>query len=122
MDVIDWDFDGGITVSGSNFQDGCNLTIDGQTWSSLTPEGGGSLTVDYDPRMISIGIWNVIVTNPDGQASVEDVTLEVTGDETPPDIISITPNHGPKNKEVFPVVIAGTDFVDTPTVLIGNLV
>lgn len=90
-------FSGDLTVSGKNFQSGCNLLIGGYTWPGLTPGGEGtSLTVTYDSGALSAGTYAVIVTNPDEQSSNTDVTFTVN---SPPPTITplptITPTPGP---------------------------
>lgn len=73
-------YSGTLSITGRNFVAGCSVGIDGCTWSSLTPENDGtSLIVSYQPLAISVGTWPVIVTNPDGQTSNDNVTLRVLG-------------------------------------------
>ena len=119
---IPTEYDGGLTIEGANFLLGCDLTIDGKTWSNLEPGGGGtSLSVYHSPGTLPTNDtpgWPVSVTNPDGQTSNTNITLNVTG-PPPPVVTSITPNFG-QNNQVTHVVIAGTGFDATPSVRIGD--
>lgn len=102
-----------LTVSGRNFQAGCNLVIGGHTWAGLTPtEAGTVVTVSYAPGTLSGGTYTVTVTNPDGQSSNTDVTLTVNA--VPPTVtpaptapptqtpIQPTPTPTPKYPRIQP--------------------
>ncbi|MDD5556254.1 MAG: IPT/TIG domain-containing protein [bacterium] len=106
-----------LTVTGRNFINGCSLSIDGKTWTSLSGTAT-SLMVFYNPDTIPAGTWPVIVTNPNGATSNADVTLTVNG-LPPPVVNSIVPDSGPSNR-VVDVVINGSGFAATPSVRIGT--
>ena len=77
---IDNGYSGFLTVTGRNFIVGCGVTIDGYTWSALTPAGDGTgLLLSYTPGALGVGTWAVVVTNPGGQVSNHNVTLMVIG-------------------------------------------
>jgi len=90
-------YSGNLSVTGQDFIAGCSLSIDGAVWTSLTPENDGtSLRISYQPGAISVGTWPVIVTNPGGQESNDNVTLSVIGAvPTPTPTATYTPQPTP---------------------------
>jgi hypothetical protein len=89
-------YSGTLSITGRDFIVGCSVSIDGSTWSSLTPEDadGTTLLVSYQPLAISVGTWPVIVTNPGGQTSNDNVTLSVIG-AVPTPTPTVTPTPPP---------------------------
>ena len=67
---------------------------------------------------IARGAYDLVVTNPDGQQSAT-LNGAYTARYPPPDVGGITPTEGCSNADV-PVTIQGDDFLDTPTVTLGN--
>lgn len=115
-------YSGTLTITGRNFIAGCSVNIDGYTWSSLTPEHDGtSLLVSYQPLTISVGTWPVIVTNPGGQASNNNVTLSVLGavptptptlTQTPPPTATPTRTPTPTPTPKYPRIQPRTNAVN----------
>ena len=117
--LITTEYDDWLTVTGENFLMGCDLTIDGVTWSNREPGGGGtSISAYHYPGTLPAGTWSVVVTNPDSQTSNDNVTITVQG-PPPPVVTSIVPDHGANNR-ITQVDIYGSGFDATPDVLIGT--
>ena len=55
-----------VTISGLNFQPGATATIGGVSLDNLTVENDSTITGN-SPSSLNAGVYNVVVTNPDGQ-------------------------------------------------------
>ncbi|NLV27598.1 MAG: hypothetical protein GXY48_10605 [Methanomicrobiales archaeon] len=102
-----------VSLTGKYFRSGAFVTFSRENQEvNLTTE-----SVKYDlisgictlPVTVSPGMWNVTVTNPDGQSSDYPESFTVLP-LLPPQILSITPDQGDLDKSVK-VVITGKDFI-----------
>lgn len=111
-----------ITITGTGFQSNATVTVDGNPCATTIVSGGttinaamiGGTTITCLTPPGTAGGKNVVVTNPDGQATVVPGTYTYVA----PTITSITPNSGPSNGGT-PVTIVGTGFQPNATVTIG---
>ncbi|MCX6693590.1 MAG: DUF3344 domain-containing protein [Methanomicrobiales archaeon] len=79
--------------------------------SSVNVTSSTSITCTFNLVSAATGLWNVIVTNPDGQSSTSTITFNVT----PPTVTSITPASGTTGTIIDITNIAGTGFSTTGT-------
>jgi PKD repeat protein len=74
----------------------------------------GKITCNFNLAGAKVGLWNLVVTNPDGQSASAANTFTV---ENPaPSISKITPNKGPNDSSVFISALNGTGFLPGATV------
>jgi hypothetical protein len=73
------------------------------------------ITCTFDLNGKTAGTWNVIVTNPDGQAATLSSGFEVRATTSVITLSSITPSSANTNTTVSITDLAGTNFAGTPT-------
>lgn len=81
--VLDDRIAGGVEILGTGFDPAVSVRLErkGETLlpSSLVVGGGGSLTVDFDPRGASSGGWTLVVENPSGGAGTRRFAIQAAG-------------------------------------------
>jgi len=116
-------------ILGHGFINGASVTLKkaGQAGiplpqSYITYWGNNRLAVaGLIPGGTPAGDYQVIVTNPDLQYSVDNVMLKITAG-TPPTITSVSPVNQQNNQTACPLTINGTGFSGTPTVKLGSTI
>jgi hypothetical protein len=102
-------FSSGVTVK---------LTKEGQTNISASGVSVTStkITCNFDLNGKTAGLWNVIVTNSDGQSTTKTEGFEIRTPSAAITLVSITPNYGMNNKIVTITNLAGTGFLSGATI------
>jgi len=105
-----------LTVGGLSFHDGCTLTLydslSGATAMNLSPTvvsaDGLNVSGLFDLSGLPIGEYQVIVENPDGQKSIDEVFFTV---RTPaPVVVSVIPTSGVLNDSNLELNVSGSYF------------
>jgi hypothetical protein len=109
-------------LAGANFQTGATAHLEraGEAdivGTNVTVVGEDQITVDFDLLGAAVGLWDVVVTNPDGASAPLAGGFEVQPSPTAPVVNSISPATG-VNTETVPVEIVGTNFITTDTTLV----
>jgi hypothetical protein len=107
-------------LSGTGFSSGATVKITkaGQTNISATEVSVTStkITCNFNLNGKTAGLWNVVVTNSNGQSATKSEGFEI---RPPPAVItlsSITPNYGMNNSIVTITNLAGTGFLSGATI------
>ena len=107
-------------LSGTGFSSGATvkLTKTGQTNISATGVSVTStkITGNFNLNGKTAGLWNVVVTNPDGQATVKVEGFEIRTPSAAMTLVSITPHYGTNNEIVSITNLAGTGFLSGATI------
>jgi len=102
-------------LSGTGFSSGATviLTKAGQTNISATVVSVTStkITCNINLNGKTAGLWNVVVTNPDGQSTTKTEGFEIRTPSAAITLVSITPNYGMNNEIVTITNLAGTGFL-----------
>jgi Secretion system C-terminal sorting domain/Immune inhibitor A-like, MAM domain/IPT/TIG domain len=104
-----------VNVTGQNFVNGAEVSVGGQVVSAIVSTSLAQFEVPY----LTAGIYNVTLTNPDGQSDTEVNALTITY-TFPPQIIYIFPDTAEIGTSVA-VTVEGTDFDSTAVVDIGGI-
>ena len=99
-----------ITVTGANFISGATVAIDGVSCTGVSFVSATSLTCTTPAH--SVGVVNVVVTNPDSQIGT--LTNGYTY-QLAPTVTRVTPNAGALGGGTF-VTVTGTGFVSGATI------
>lgn len=102
-------------LSGTGFSTSTNPTV------VLRRSGSANitatvLTCTFDITGKPAGVWDVIVTNPDGQSATLTSGFTVNSNSAAATLTSITPSSGLTNTPVSITALAGTGFTGTPQV------
>jgi hypothetical protein len=107
-------------LSGTGFSSGATvkLTKGGQTNISASGVSVTStkITCNLDLNGKTAGLWNVVVTNSDGQSTTKTEGFEIRTPSAAITLVSITPNYGMNNKIVTITNLAGTGFLSGATI------
>lgn len=103
-----------VTISGSDFSNGANITIGGTTCSGATVVSSTTITCTTSAN--SAGTFSVIVTNIDGQTGMLSNAYTF---QPAPTVTSITPSSGFSSGST-PVTINGTGFLTGAAVSFGG--
>lgn len=103
----------GLTISGSDFEEGCTATIGGSAVGSLSYSGPSTLTGTSPGG--SPGAKDVVVTNPGMEQGTLPGGFTING----PDVTQIAPTYGTSWGGTS-VTISGTGFVPGVSVTIGG--
>ena len=106
-----------VEVIGNNFLANPGVSFDGVAGTGVILNSPTSITVTVPSRLTPATV-NVVVTNSDNQSAT--LSGGYTYEYPPPEILGITPGWGFMLGEET-VIINGQNFVDTPTVLFGDL-
>jgi hypothetical protein len=106
----------GVVVTGTGFQDGCLVLVDGSSATNVVVDSDTQITCDFPAH--APGQADVTVNNPDSQTGTLENAFSYAG-AWYPDATSMTPNDGPTGL-VIPVTITGTNFAGPATVTIGG--
>jgi len=102
-------------LSGTGFSSGATvkLTKAGQTNISASGVSVTStkITCNFDLNGKTAGLWNVVVTNSDGQPTTKTEGFEIRTPSAAITLVSITPNYGMNNEIVTITNLAGTGFL-----------
>lgn len=102
-----------VTIDGNDFQSGARVTFDSVESTSVTFDGAGQLHAVVPTH--AAGSVNLVVINPDGQASAPTTYTYVAA----PVVTSVNPASGPTAGGTS-VTINGNDFQANATVSIGG--
>jgi hypothetical protein len=103
-----------ITIAGANFQPNATVTIGSVSATSVTIVNGRKITAVAPAH--SLGVWDVVVTNPDAQAATLASGFEY---QAAPSVTSITPAQG-RQGGYTSVTITGARFRPGLTVRFGG--
>jgi len=107
-------------LSGTGFSSGATviLTKAGQTNISATIVSVTltKITCNINLNGQTAGLWNVVVTNPDGQSTTKNGGFEIRAPSAAITLSSITPNFGMNNGIVTVTNLAGTGFLSNATI------
>ena len=109
-----------VAVAGSKFVSGCQVSlVDNSTVipGTITSFTATKFTGTFSLAAASPVLYNLTVTNPDGQNSTKSFTVQPPGNE--PTITSLTPTSG-VNTATLPVTITGANYRAGATVTITN--
>jgi hypothetical protein len=115
------------SITGTNFNTSLvkpvvRLTRNGQAnITAFNVNATSSTTINCSfsiPQGTVTGLWNVNVTNPDGQTGSGSNLFNIT--QGPPTVTSITPSSGTSGTTVSITNLAGTNFVSTPSVVLNR--
>ena len=104
-----------INLIGTNFVDGAGVKLTRVGQSDIDASSVVVANSEYIscsiaiPQTAEIGLWNVVVTNPDTQSGQLDNAFTVYAPGTAPTITSIDPDNGDRDTTVS-VTITGTNF------------
>ncbi len=107
-------------LSGTGFSSGATvkLTKAGQTNISATGVSvtSAKITCNFDLNGKTAGLWNIVVTNSDGQSTTKSERFEIRTPSAAITLSSITPNFGMNNDIVTITNLAGTGFLSGATI------
>ncbi|MCX6689907.1 MAG: hypothetical protein NTZ39_09520, partial [Methanoregula sp.] len=108
-------------LAGTNFLSGAqvNLTKTGEsniTATGVTVVDSTNITCTFNLAGKTVGLWNVNVTNPDGQQGSLVGGFTVTNTTSAPTVTGITPSSGQNTTTISITNLAGIGFSGTPTV------
>ena len=116
-----------LTVDGSNFVDGCDVTFSG---TGITIVGGVTTYVGATQVQVTVdigasaatGYRNVTVTNPDGYDGMKLNGFQVvaSGQTPAPSITQLVPSSGTQGATNLQVIVQGQNFVSAPTVTFSS--
>ena len=107
-----------VTIAGTNFVSGANVTFGGTSAMNVSVTSSTSLTAVTPAH--SAGAVNVAVINPDGQSGTLASGFTYSTPQAPaPTVTTVTPNSGPTTGGTS-VTIAGTNFVSGANVTFGG--
>jgi len=103
----------GLTINGGSFVSGATvkLTRAGQAdivATNVTVVTPAQITCTVSLQLVQIGLWRVVVTNPGGATSVENVNLNVTAGPAP--TVSLVTPASPTNCGSYNATILGTNY------------
>jgi len=114
----------GATIRGTNFKDGAMVHLErsGQPnvpGISVRFVSETALTADFNLTGVEVGLWDVVVTNPDGARGRLELGFRVT--HAPPEIDRVDPAIG-LNTGPAPVTIHGQNFLSgaTASLILGQ--
>ncbi len=107
-------------LSGTGFSSGATVRLakTGQTNISATSVSVTStkITCNFDLNSKTAGLWNVVVTNPDGQSATKSEGFEIRTPSAAVTLSSITPAYGMNDETVTITNLAGTGFLSGATI------
>ncbi|HUK89118.1 MAG TPA: IPT/TIG domain-containing protein, partial [Blastocatellia bacterium] len=106
-----------VVITGSNFSQSATVTIGGVAATGVTVTNGVEITATTPPG--ALGAANVVVTNPDNQASTLSSAFTYANTAPAPTVTSISPASGPTSGETA-ITITGSGFQFGATVAIGG--
>jgi len=86
------------------------------TAASVSVVSATQITCSFDITGKTVGYWNVIIINPNGQSGTLSNGFQITNLGTAVTLSSITPNSGVVNTSVLVTDLAGSGFLDTATI------
>ena len=86
------------------------------TAASVSVVSATQITCSFDITGKTVGYWNVIITNPNGQSGTLSNGFQITNLGTAVALSSITPNSGVVNTSVLITDLAGSGFLNTATI------
>jgi len=103
-----------LTINGGSFVTGAavKLTHAGQpdiNATSVTVVTAAQITCTANLQLVQLGAWRVVVTNPGGASSAENVNLNVTAGPAP--TVSLVTPANPTNCGLYNATILGTNYV-----------
>ena len=104
-----------ITITGTNFRPTPSVTIGSTQMTDVRYLDSHTLIASL-PTGLSAGVYDVMVTNPDGTRSAP---VPLTVRNPTPVLSAISPDKAP-NDVTEDVTVAGSDFVDGLTVMLGD--
>ncbi|MFA6363951.1 PEGA domain-containing protein [Methanoregula sp.] len=112
-----------VTVSGTGFSTSPTIVLaqSGQTnitATSVSVAGTTSITCQFPITGKPAGVWNVVVTNPDGQSATSVFTIYNAGSAIT--LLSITPNNGLVNNTITITSLTGTNFLSMATMKLSR--
>lgn len=106
-----------VTLNGSNFVSGATVTVDS---SKLTPTFVDAKTLRIVTPAHAAGGVDIVVTNPDGQATRLRSAFTYASSQVPaPTVNSINPSSGPTSGGTM-ITLTGNSFSSGATVMIGQ--
>jgi len=107
-----------ITVSGSDFTDGCQIHLHDPVRGYVTTNvgstavsgDGGNVTGQFNLTGLSPGTYQLIVENPDGQESGQALSFTVLAPA--PTVSAVTPSKAFNSDSALFVTVSGSDFTD----------
>lgn len=112
-----------VSVAGSGFQSGANLSLKRAGYSDINATGvvlvsSNFVTGTFNLATATPGLWDVVITNPDGQSGT--MTEGFTVKNPTPAVIAITPSTGVRGWPVSITNLAGTNFRSGAVVKLVN--
>ena len=112
-----------VSVAGSGFQSGANLSLKRAGYSDINATGvafvsSNFVTGSFNLATATPGLWDVVVTNPDGQTGT--LSEGFTVRNPTPAVNSITPTTGVRGWPVSITNLAGTNFRSGAVVKLVN--
>lgn len=102
-----------LTVNGGSFVTGATVKLTRAGQPDIIATGvnvvsAAQITCTVNLQLVQLGLWRVVVTNPGGATSVENVNLNVTAGPAP--TVSLVTPANPNNCGAFNATILGTNY------------
>jgi hypothetical protein len=112
-------------LSGTGFSSGATVTLTktGQTNISATGVSvtATKITCNFNLNSKTAGLWNVVVTNSDGQSATKSGGFEIRTPSAAITLSSITPSYGMNDEIVTITNLAGTGFLSGATIKLQKI-
>jgi hypothetical protein len=106
-----------VVLAGTGFAAGATVTVGG---AAATVGGVTATAISITTPAHAAGAVDVVVTNPDGQATTLAAAFTFVAPPPPPALVSVSPAGGPVSGGT-PVVLTGTGFAGGATVTFGGV-
>jgi hypothetical protein len=107
-------------LSGTGFSSGATVKLMKAGQTNISASGvsvtSTKITCNFDINGKTAGLWNVVVTNSDGQSTMKTEGFEIRTPSAAVTLVSITPNYGMNNEIVTITNLAGTGFLSGATI------
>ncbi|OQB37931.1 MAG: IPT/TIG domain protein [Euryarchaeota archaeon ADurb.Bin165] len=114
-----------LTVTGSDFTDGCSIHLMNQNGmcisnlsETMVTNEGHEVSCYFDLSLLPVGPCRVVIENPDGQESEEEIYFTVTFPA--PVVSSVNPASGLTSDTSFTLTVTGSDFTDGCSIHLMN--
>jgi hypothetical protein len=107
-------------LSGTGFSSGATVTLTKAGQTNITATGvsvtATKITGNFNLNSRAAGLWDVVVTNSDGQSATRSEGFEIRTPSAAITLSGITPNYGMNDEIVTITNLAGTGFLSGATI------